>query len=302
MLTPAQQLPFHEAEFSIAIPKACAQDTAAGDGKGWTPDNPTWGHCAVVALWVQNFYGGLLARVDLAGTPFAGQRSHYYNDTSNPLVGESAQDYTAVQFGGTINPFDLPSELRSRDYVISGGDTRARYARFGLRLLPLLLPNHKLFRDSQYRLCIEEALWSPCQKKGVGAVLISGGEVLCAAHNRTIPGLESLCTPTCIRFSIPSRTESMLGSCGHAEERVLWEAANLGLDLRQCEIFVAATTANGLPENRLFPEFTCLRCAVAMHYARLKAVNVAYHDEWIRQTPAEALASARAYALGRKTV
>lgn len=157
--------------------------------------------------------------------------------------------------------------------------------------------------DPIYKECIRQARMSPCQKKGVGAVLVdSSGFILEADHNRTIEGLESLCTPTCIRFSIQSRTESMIGACGHAEERILWKAKNIHV-LWFCDLYVAGVTAEKEPEQRKVPEFTCLRCAVAMYYAGLRSVYVAYQGtSWVRQMPEEALASAKAYALGEKKI
>mgnify|MGYP001575076897 CR=1 FL=1 len=295
-----ETLPFSFGQFSKAIPEVCAKGTAAADGKGWTRDNPTWGHCAVVALWVQNFYGGDLLRVSLEGTEFAEARSHYYNRTAT--TGGIREDFTTEQFQRRLFPGDLPFSVKDRAYVIGSADTRKRYAFFGVRLLRKLLPDNGLMEDAVYRACLYEALLSPCQKKGVGAVLVgaSSRDILATAHNEPIPGLEDLCTPTCIRLTIPSRTESMLGACGHAEERLLWNAKNIHF-LYASDMYVAGVTAQGLPERRLFPEFTCLRCAVAMHYAGLGAVDVAYNGErWIRQTTQEALASAKEYALGKK--
>lgn len=300
-------LPFSFGQFSKAVPEVCAIDTAAAGGNGWQPSNPTWGHCAVVALWAQNFYGGGLVRVDLVGTPFANQQSHYYNDTSSPLIGESAIDLTSGQFGGALNPLSLPYEHRPRAHVISGADTCKRYALFGVRLLEKLLPNQALMSDRFYCRCIHQALRSPCQKKGVGAILVHDEDAIIGREcNRPIKGLESLCQPSCIRFSIPSRIESMLGACGHAEERLLWGEVSGGLpqnSFAHSEIYVAGVTAQGLPEKRPFPEFTCLRCAVAMHYAGIAAVNVAHDGKrWVRQTTQEALASAKEYALGKKKI
>lgn len=158
-------------------------------------------------------------------------------------------------------------------------------------------------QDPIYQECLRQARLSPCQKKGVGAVLVdSRRTILATDYNQPITGLESLCQPNCIRFTIPSRTESMIGACGHAEERLLWNAKNIHF-LHVCELYVAAVTAAGLPEKRQFSEFTCLRCAVAMHYAGVAAVNVAFNGErWVRQTAQDALASAKEHALGKKKI
>ena len=236
------------------------------------------------------------------GTEFAEARSHYYNRTAT--TGGIREDLTVGQFR-KLWPGDLQFSVKARADVIGGADTRKRYALFGVRLLEKLLPNQTLMSDRFYRRCIHQALHSPCQKKGVGAILVHDEDAIIGRErNRPIKGLESLCQPSCIRFSIPSRTESMLGTCGHAEERLLWSEVSNGSsqnNFAHSEIYVAGVTAQGLPEKRPFPEFTCLRCAVAMYYAGLRAVNVAFNGErWVRQTTQEALASAKEYALGKK--
>lgn len=159
--------------------------------------------------------------------------------------------------------------------------------------------------DPIYQACIEEARKSPCQKKGVGAVFVAPqGIIIAREHNRFIEGLEGLCTPTCIRLQIQSRTESMIGACGHAEERLIWGVIKKGYGpfLEDFSIYVAGVV-HGVPEKRSYPEFTCLCCAVAMHYAGIPSIHLAYlGKEWIKQTAAEALASATQYALGTKKI
>ncbi len=163
-----------------------------------------------------------------------------------------------------------------------------------------------LAHDPLYQECIKEALKSPCQKKGVGVVLVnSQGHIIDREHNRPIEGLEGLCKPTCIRFSIPSRTESMLSACGHAEERLIWRLIKKGYGpfLENLSLYVAGVTSDKVPEQRRFPEFTCLRCAVAMHYAEIQTLSVAHQGTaWVKQTAAQALASALQYARGEKKI
>ena len=160
--------------------------------------------------------------------------------------------------------------------------------------------------DPIYHACIAEALKSPCQKKGVGAAFVGPqGHIIAQEHNLPIEGMEGMCQPTCIRFQIQSRTESMLGACGHAEERLIAKVVKMGYQpfFADFSIYVAAVTADKAPEQRPFPEFTCLRCAVQMHLYEIASVHVAYLGQsWVKQTTAQALASAQEYARGEKKV
>ncbi|HXV27307.1 MAG TPA: hypothetical protein VD862_04795 [Candidatus Paceibacterota bacterium] len=170
----------------------------------------------------------------------------------------------------------------------------------------MTLDEHPLKNDPVFRACIEAALKSPCQKLRFGAALVyEDGFTLRVSRtecNRPVEGLEEWCTPQCIRFSIPSRTESMVGACGHAEERLLWSALRRG-DLSPTDhLYVTGVDVDGNPGVRKLPEFTCIRCAVAIAYSGVASVNFVYDGRWVRRTPAQALASARQYASGTKKV
>ena len=109
-------------EFGEMLKSVCAPDTAAGGGKGWTPENPTFGHCAVASLVVQDLFGGELLRVSLEGTEFSEGRSHYFNR----LPSGEIVDLTLAQFQGRL-PANLPAQERTREYVLSAPDTDNRY-------------------------------------------------------------------------------------------------------------------------------------------------------------------------------
>lgn len=105
----------NKAEFLQLIQKACQRETSA-DPDGWSDDNPTWGHCAVVALLAQDFFGGQILRASLNETPFASSGSHYRNESD---------DFTEEQFGGfQLNLFFEP---RTREYLLSNINTATRY-------------------------------------------------------------------------------------------------------------------------------------------------------------------------------
>lgn len=99
-----------------------AKDTSA-DPEGWTPANPLWGHCAVVSLMAQDYFGGVLVRGSLEGiSKYAYLRSHFWN-----RLPEGEIDFTAAQFGD-LKCDDLPKEVRPREHVLCHPDTQRRYA------------------------------------------------------------------------------------------------------------------------------------------------------------------------------
>ena len=127
------------------------------------------------------------------------------------------------------------------------------------------------------------------------------GRLVYEGYNKTIESLKILCGPTCIRFSITSRTESMLGACGHAEEG-LWNVVHNGIQIHECDLYIAGFHTNGLPWLKKQAEHTCLRCAVQMYNARLKIIYVPVIDVWVGITPKQALEKARVYATKEKKV
>lgn len=132
-----------------------------------------------------------------------------------------------------------------------------------------------------------------------GCVITHNGEVVYEGCNKTIAPLQSLCEPRCIRFGIASRTESMIGACGHAEEG-MWDVIHRGIPISECELYVAGVYPDGLPWLKISAEHTCLRCAVQMHNARVKAVYVPVRDRWAGITTEKALETALAYAMQEK--
>ncbi len=154
----------------------------------------------------------------------------------------------------------------------------------------------------KYERCIELARRSPCQKLGFGALLVDPqfNILVAEAYNFPIGPLADMCAPDCCRFNIPSRTESMLGACGHAEENCLWQAAknNSLASLKMMEIHVAGVSAQGMPLVKTDFTFTCIRCATQMYLAGIRGVNVWIHDSWFFIPTFEAVQQARDYATG----
>lgn len=285
-------------EFKALLPAICDKETSQ-DAEHWTPENPLCGHCAVVSLVAQNLFGGELLRASLASIPeFAHMRSHYWNKLANG----SEEDFTRMQFGEKY-PSGLLAESRDRSYVLSYLETVKRYKLLAWRLAKALSGGNPLFEDDVYRKCFDAALDSPCQKMKFGCVITNYGQEIYGGCNATIPALKSLCEPTCIRFGITSRTESMLGACGHAEEKGLWTVVRrVRIPTENCELYVAGFYPDGLPWIKENAEHTCLRCSVQMHNAGIKCIYVPVASGWAAISTERALQTALAYAKGEKKV
>lgn len=80
--------------FAKLLPKICGQDTSF-DPRGWTKDNPLWGHCAVVSLLAQSLFQGEILYVSLKGTKFAFMKCHFWN----AFPSGRQKDFTRAQFG-----------------------------------------------------------------------------------------------------------------------------------------------------------------------------------------------------------
>lgn len=284
-------------KFKEILPLICDAETSA-DPKGWTPENSLWGHCAVVSLVAQNLFGGALLRVSLRGTKFEKSGSHYWNK----LPDGREIDFTVSQFGYDGPLFLENIEIRKRDYALSYPATKVRYKFLAWRFAKALDSKNLLFEDKIYQLCFENALDSPCQKFWVGCVITNKSGVIYRGCNKIIEPLKSLCDPRCIRLSIQSRTESMIGACGHAEELGVVKIMRCSFNPAECELYCAGVNTNGLPYHKKAPEFTCLRCAVQIYNAGVKTVYVPYDNEWVGLSGEECVRQAVAYATKEKFV
>lgn len=118
--------------FERIIPTLCDEKTSA-DPAGWTKANPLWGHCAVVALLVQEMFGGEILRASLLEIPeFAQMRSHYWNRLPNG----TEIDVSRSQFGQQYPT--LVGEPKDRHEILNltkNPDTVRRYDRLRLRMV-----------------------------------------------------------------------------------------------------------------------------------------------------------------------
>jgi hypothetical protein len=81
----------------------------------WPKDCPSNGQCAVTALVIQDYEGGIIQRVRTLSS------SHYYNR----LADGTDLDLTRDQFG-PYEVFGEPQE-RTREYILSFPETARRY-------------------------------------------------------------------------------------------------------------------------------------------------------------------------------
>ena len=285
-------------QLKALLPSICERETSQ-DSNNWSPENPLWGHCAVVSLVAQNLFGGELLRGSLTEVPgFEHMRSHYWNQ----LADGSIEDFTKPQFRERY-PSGLKAEPRDRSYVISYPETVKRYKLLVFRLAKALSNHNPIFEDVIYQKCFYAALDSPCQKMKFGCVLTRNGKEVCVSNNHFIEPLKSLCEPKCIRLSLASRTESMLGACGHAEEFVMWEAVRQGVPLNECSLYIAGIYPNGLPWlKKEAADHTCLRCSVQMYYAGLQTIFVPFVDRWVGLSKEQSISGSLAYAIKEKKV
>ncbi len=273
--------------------KASWSKETSADPKNWTLKNPSWGQCAVTALVVQDFLGGELVRtvVEKFG-------SHYWNKLPNG----KEKDFTRQQFPeGTII---LENKIRTvnKNHLFLIQNVRKRFALLRLAVENQISPN-PLFSNRLYQMCFESAQTSECQKMKFGCLVVYKGKVVARTSNKTIEALRHLCKPECIRFKIQSRTESMIGACGHAEEWALWETTKLGIPLKDCSFYIAGFDGKtNQPWIKKANEHTCLRCAVQMHMAGVGKIYVPFIDRWGLVTSEEAVKASVAYALKEKKI
>lgn len=85
------------------------------DGKNWKKDNPTYGHCAVAALIVSDYFKNAeICKIKVDGV------SHYFNVINGQVI-----DFTGEQFPQKLDYSNY--EVSSREYLLSNENTKTRY-------------------------------------------------------------------------------------------------------------------------------------------------------------------------------
>ena len=98
-----------------------SKDTSA-DPEGWTQENPLWGHCVVVSLLAQDYFGGKLFKGLIEGnSKYEHLHSHFWNNLPVGEVDFTAEQYPDLKFS------DLSKEPRERERVLSHPDAKKRY-------------------------------------------------------------------------------------------------------------------------------------------------------------------------------
>ncbi len=121
----------------ICFLQAARRDTTAC-AEHWSTDDPMHGHCAAIALIVQDLYGGEILRASLEDLPrYAHMRSHYWNLLPKKAGLKSPYhrgcidielDLSAGQFAGNDRSLVPQGEVRPRSYLLENPDTARRYA------------------------------------------------------------------------------------------------------------------------------------------------------------------------------
>lgn len=91
----------------------------------WHVNNPSLGHCAIVALIVNDYFKGDIYKIKVEGI------SHYFNIIDNKII-----DLTSNQFPNKINYSNRI--IKSRDDILSDDNTRYRYNLLKSKLEELL--------------------------------------------------------------------------------------------------------------------------------------------------------------------
>ncbi len=87
----------------------------------WNDKNPTLGHCAIVSLLVNDYFGGEIYKITVDGI------GHYFNLINNNIV-----DFTSNQFNKEI---DYDNKIKKdRFEILQDKDTLSRYNKLKMRL------------------------------------------------------------------------------------------------------------------------------------------------------------------------
>lgn len=88
----------------------------------WNIDNKTLGHCAIVALLINDYFGGNICKIKINGI------SHYFNIINDKII-----DFTSDQF--KVDRIDYSNYvIKTRDEVLNNEDTNERYQLLKLKV------------------------------------------------------------------------------------------------------------------------------------------------------------------------
>lgn len=88
----------------------------------WNIDNKTLGHCAIVALLINDYFGGNICKIKINGI------SHYFNIINDKII-----DFTSDQF--KVDKIDYSNYvIKTREEVLNNEDTNERYQLLKLKV------------------------------------------------------------------------------------------------------------------------------------------------------------------------
>ena len=104
----------------------------------WCDDNPTLGHCAIVSLLVNDYFGGEIYKIKVDGI------SHYFNLIDNNVV-----DFTSNQFNKEINYNGKIKKDRLE--ILQDEDTLSRHKMLKMKLQSVMEEIFDVYtRDGEY--------------------------------------------------------------------------------------------------------------------------------------------------------
>ena len=156
-----------------------------------------------------------------------------------------------------------------------------------------------------YNACLDKATESTCIKAGFGCMLVLENKPIIVTCNGHSDWAKTFCEEgKCIRFKIPSRTNSLIGACGHAEEKAIWSSVKKYGTAKGANLYVTGVqkpSNEPLIYNRT--EFSCIRCATVMCYAEVERIYWWTNGtDLVSQTPYDAYVSSMKFAIGEYKV
>jgi len=311
-------------ELQYLLRNSCSRETSDTPDR-WTPENPLFGHCAVIAAIFQDFYGGWIKRA-LFPKKWAdkfGSRSHYWNEgiafnSDLPENFDLSRDQFPKEFpyndfvGGKVG--EMSKNKNWRDYVLSFPATWNRYEVLRERVAGFLKSN-ALFADERFQRAWGLAFSgfygeSKCPKMRFAcSVYDKTGNLITESTNKNFCaefGKERLCSfdgSTCIRLGMPSRTDATLGDCGHAPIWCLTKVFELGWkpsDLPMLDFYEAGFNPDGSPWWRTELSYTCTYCENMFAIFGLDKIYGAFGGAWHPLWTKDSLYSSTEYAKGTK--
>lgn len=309
-------------ELRYLLRNSCSKETSDAPDK-WMPENPLFGHCAVIACVVQDYKGGWIRRA-LFPKEWAdklGSRSHYWNEII--IYNADGGEYFDLSKGQFPKDFpywdflegkvgEMSEDKDWRGYVLDPKfpKTRERYEVLKMKV-DVLLESNPLFADPKFQHAWELAFSGEavCPKMRFACLVYDGDKLITQSTNKNFTkqfGRERLCAldgSACIRMDMPSRTDATLGDCGHAPIWCIKQVFDLGYkpsELKRLDFYEGGFKADGSPWWRDEPSYTCTYCQNMFAIFSLDKIYGAFGGAWHPFWTKDSLYSSTEYAKGLK--